>query len=106
MNSPYTINSPFVNASPPNTGAHLRGVHVDNDQDFSSLNWFSVQCFWCHNTNGVSTSPNLQGTYGTSFHVDGITHFDPRQYVNGGTYANGMSYSAEGNHCATGRSCW
>jgi hypothetical protein len=109
MVSPYTISSPFVAPVPPTSGSHSTTPHKDNDQSFSGYGWVNVQCFWCHNVNGASANgPNLQGTYGTTFHVDGRTYFDPRQYSNGGTFANGMTYSYEGSaaHCGSGKNCW
>ena len=115
MTDPYTVTIPGANpALPPSTGAHRRGVHLDNDQELSGNGWTVINCFWCHNAaDGDDGSPILQGTYGTSFHVDGTTFFDPRSFVDGGTTVNSntggsFSYSALGSsaHCGTGRSCW
>ena len=109
MISPYTITQNYVDPLPPTSGAHTRGAHTSNNKSFVSYGWVNVQCFWCHNADGASADgPNYQGTYGTSFHVDGQTHFDPRNYSTGGTIANGMIYSYDGaeRHCGDGKSCW
>ncbi len=117
MTSPYTITQPgpITGISNfPSTGAHRRWwqggyVHEDNDQTFSSYGWNYVQCFWCHNADGADPNgTNYQGTYGTSFHVDGQTYFKPTHYSSGGTIANGHQYAADGSqaHCAVGRTCW
>jgi predicted CxxxxCH...CXXCH cytochrome family protein len=104
MNPDYKITSPFVDPTPPATGEHRRSAHVSNSQNFSGFGWVKVQCFWCHNANGaLGNESNFQGTYGTTYHVDGQTRFDPRIYSDGGTMANGMTWGSE--HCKT-RTCW
>ena len=57
-----------------------------------------MQCFWCHevDNNSVSAGTKMQGTYGTGYHVDGETYFDPRSYSNGGTIVDGSGYGYEG----------
>jgi predicted CxxxxCH...CXXCH cytochrome family protein len=115
----YLINATshggMINSSAlfPATGAHapVKNAHYTNTQNLSGNGWNQVQCFYCHETDGVlTTAPNekYQGTYGTSFHVDGQTHFDPRWYSNGGTMVNTMTYSIEGSaaHCGAGKTCW
>jgi predicted CxxxxCH...CXXCH cytochrome family protein len=101
------------NAQYPKTGSHApnRGAHYSNSQNLSSNGWSQVQCFWCHETDGIATpNPNQkrQGTYGTSFHVDGQTHFKPKWFSNGGTMVNTITYSSEGSaaHCGAGKTCW
>lgn len=114
MTEPYTITFPGADpALPPRTGAHRRGPHLSNSEDLAGNGWTVVNCFWCHNAaNGDDGSPIFQGTYGTSFHVDGTTYFDPRSVVEGGTLANNpsggaLSYSFSGGHCAVGsKACW
>ncbi|WP_262916235.1 glycine-rich domain-containing protein [Aestuariivivens marinum] len=89
--------------------SHTRGAHISNSQNLSGNGWSNVQCFWCHNANnGSDASPNLQGTYGTSWHVDGESYFRPLWYSNGGTMVNTITYSAEGSagHCGNGKTCW
>lgn len=97
----------------PKTGSHApnRGAHYSNSQNLIDNGWVQVQCFYCHETDDVLTpAPNkkYQGTYGTSLHVDGQTHFDPRWHSNGGTIVNTMTYSYEGSagHCGAGKTCW
>ena len=88
--------------------SHTRGAHISNSQNLSGNGWSNVQCFWCHNIDGSDASPNLQGTYSTSWHVDGETYFKPLWYSNGGTMVNTITYSAEGSagHCGDGKTCW
>jgi predicted CxxxxCH...CXXCH cytochrome family protein len=109
MVSPYTMSSPGYNTPRPATGSHGTASHTDNDQTFSGYGWTNVQCFWCHNANGAAPNGvNFQGTYGTSFHVDGQTHFKPIWYSSGGTFANGHAYAGNGAqaHCGVGKTCW
>ena len=116
MTGDYTISEPGPitdNSDFPATGQHgsIKGQHATNSQNLQppATTWDFVQCFWCHETDGdAPTGPKKQGTYGTSLHVDGQTHFDPRWYSNGGTIVNTMTYSYEGlaAHCAAGKSCW
>ncbi|NOQ24652.1 MAG: CxxxxCH/CxxCH domain-containing protein [Bacteroidales bacterium] len=116
MTAPYTITEPgplTSTADYPATGSHgpNKGAHASNSQNLKdpATTWAFVQCFWCHETDGDSpTGAKLQGTYGTSLHVDGQTHFDPRWYSNGGTMVNTMTYSYEGSaaHCGAGKTCW
>ena len=114
MTDPYTITTPgLADPLPPATGSHERGAHVSNSQELSGNGWDVVNCFWCHNAaSGDDGSPILQGTYGTSSHVDGATLFDPRSFVDGGTMVNNptggtFSYSFSGGHCGVGsKSCW
>ncbi|MEN8155438.1 MAG: CxxxxCH/CxxCH domain-containing protein [Bacteroidota bacterium] len=115
MIDPYEIYTPgLADPLPPATGSHRRGAHVSNSQELSGNGWDVVNCFFCHNTaGGDDGSPILQGTYGTSFHVDGATYFDPRSFVDGGTLANsntGGSYSysllGSAGHCGDGKTCW
>lgn len=97
----------------PATGSHapLRNAHYTNSQNLSTNGWARVQCFYCHETDDVPTpAPNekYQGTYGTSLHVDGETHFNPRWHSNNGTMVNTITYSYEGTaaHCGAGKTCW
>ncbi|OFX59647.1 MAG: hypothetical protein A2046_11750 [Bacteroidetes bacterium GWA2_30_7] len=119
MTSPYKVERPdsLVKSDYPASGMHQYATHISNNQDFSNAPyltpyWGSVQCFWCHNTQiGDSTNvnePNFQGTYGTTYHVDGQTFFKPLNVNAGGTMANGLSYSSNGaaSHCGNGLSCW
>ncbi len=109
MSGDYTITIPGpADPQPPNYGGHRRTPHQDNDDpNLAGNGWTVVNCFWCHNvSDGGIGSPILQGTYGTSYHVDGATHFDPRLFDNGGTMVNGTGYSYEGTHCGDGRKCW
>ncbi|MCD4729278.1 MAG: CxxxxCH/CxxCH domain-containing protein [Bacteroidales bacterium] len=116
MNPDYTITEPgpiTSNTQFPATGSHapMRNAHYTNSQNLQSpaTAWTRVQCFWCHETDGNSpTGPKLQGTYGTSLHVDGQTHFKPTWFSNGGTIVNTMTYSFEGSagHCGDGKTCW
>lgn len=114
MTSPYTISRAWVAQAAPATGAHGTSAHNSNTQDFSKTPyltpyWASVQCFWCHDPDGTTiNNAKYQGTYGTSFHIDGQTYFKPINFANGGTMANGMSYSANGSvaHCGAGKKCW
>ena len=117
MTSPYTITTPGPvtgTADVPATGSHQRGAHTSNSQELSGVAWANVNCFWCHNTQGGSSaSPNMQGTYGTTFHVDGLTRFKPLSVVDGGTMVNNLSggsfsYSKLGSagHCGAGKTCW
>jgi predicted CxxxxCH...CXXCH cytochrome family protein len=110
-----TNHGSMINANDyfPKTGSHApnRGAHYSNSQNLSGNGWSQVQCFYCHETDDVLTpAPNekYQGTYGTSLHVDGQIHFDPRWHSNGGTIVNTMTYSYEGSkaHCGAGKSCW
>lgn len=115
MTDPYTITTPGVaDPLPPATGSHRRGAHTSNSQENSGNGWDAVNCFWCHSTNaGDDGSPINQGTYGTSLHVDGETHFHPASYVDGGTLLDNpsggpFSYSLTGSaaHCGDGKTCW
>jgi predicted CxxxxCH...CXXCH cytochrome family protein len=114
MTSPYTIARAYVAVTPPATGSHQRGAHTSNSQEFSAAPyltpyWAGVQCFWCHDPDGTSANgPKLQGTYGSAYHIDGLTYFKPLNYANGGTMANGLSYSSNGSaaHCGAGKKCW
>lgn len=120
MESPYFVsreNSSDTSATNyPATGSHQIEAHRTNTDfsgsPFSSPYWGAVQCFWCHNTEGSASidGPIRQGTYGSSFHIDGETYFNPLDVVNGGTMANGLSNSFYGGHCgfpgSGGRRCW
>lgn len=116
MIDPYTITTPgLADPLPPATGAHRRGVHESNSAELAGNGWTVVNCFWCHSTNdGDDGSPINQGTYGTSFHVDGAILFDPRSFVDGGTMVNSdtggsFSYAFVGSpkgHCGDGKTCW
>lgn len=108
MIDPYLIITPGpADPLPPATGEHRRNPHVSNN-DLSGDGWTRVNCFWCHNAaNGDGSSPILQGTYGTSLHVDGTTHFDPRLFSSGGTLVNATTRSYDGGHCGVAnRACW
>ncbi|MEN8229891.1 MAG: CxxxxCH/CxxCH domain-containing protein [Bacteroidota bacterium] len=115
MIDPYTITTPGLNPTlPPETGSHRRGAHLSNSQELSGNGWDVVNCFFCHNTaDGDDGSPIFQGTYGTTFHVDGTTYFDPRSVVDGGTTVNSdiggsfsYSYFGSAGHCGNGKTCW
>ncbi len=103
----------------PNSGSHRNGAHFDNDRGTyldNNTQWAVVQCFWCHETDGNDPSGGnkRQGTYGTSFHVDGQTHFIPTHYYDGGTMVGNTllnmkdtAYDYSGGHCATvSWRCW
>ena len=114
MTSPYQISRPntMVQGNYPASGAHQNENHIDNDQDFDSSpydinpKWDGVQCFWCHTNQAVDVAsvngPVLQGTYGSSHHVDGLTFFKPLNVSEGGTMANGLNRSG---HCNSYK-CW
>lgn len=123
MTPPYLINKSDTSTQAktqgnyPETGMHQLAMHTSNTQDFSkapftSPYWSGVQCFWCHNTqSGDSTIVNssmLQGTYGTSYHLDGHTFFKPLNKNYGGTMANGLNYfeSNISSHCSGDMKCW
>ena len=118
MSSPYTISPPFQDIEPPPTGKHASSAHNGNSQEWDGVVvWTnnSTQCMFCHNVDGgdCGTSAVHQGTYGTSLHLDGVTHFDPKSVVSGGTLANApgggnYSYSKTGSatHCGAGKKCW
>ena len=109
MTSPYTMTSPGYNTARPATGSHSTASHTDNDKSFSAYGWTNVQCFWCHNADGANPNgTNYQGTYGTQYHIDGMTRFKPIWYSSGGTFANGHSYASNGAdaHCGNGKQCW
>lgn len=115
LNDPYTITTPGLSDPlPPASGSHRRGAHTSNNKSLAGNGWTAVNCFWCHNTvNGDDGSPIYQGTYGTQFHVDGQTYFDPRSAVNGGTLVNNpdgsvFTYAFGGSlaHCGSGKACW
>lgn len=121
MTAPYTIDEATfasTDPDPPSTGKHTSAAHAGNSQEYNNIIWEpNVQCFWCHNTNGgnIESTGMNQGTYGTSYHVDGETYFDPRSVADGGTMVNGtqtsggsFSYSKYGSdtHCGDGKQCW
>jgi predicted CxxxxCH...CXXCH cytochrome family protein len=114
MNPDYTITNTVAGpvtgtGDVPPFDSHTRGAHISNSQNLSGNGWSHVQCFWCHNANnGTDASPNLQGTYSTSWHVDGESYFKPKWYSNGGTMVNTITYSSEGSagHCGDGKTCW
>ncbi|MDH5400785.1 MAG: CxxxxCH/CxxCH domain-containing protein, partial [Cyclobacteriaceae bacterium] len=118
MTSPYLIGPPPGDpTSRPDTGTHNSGNHASNNQGMASSGWVTTQCFWCHKANDTpvnATNQQLQGTYGTSLHVDGETHFDPRNYnyaaPSGGTFPDENDYSANYSetvhHCGNPKSCW
>lgn len=118
MTSPYTISSPgLADPLPPATGSHQRGAHTSNSQELSGNGWTAVNCFWCHNVNtGKSNTPMNQGTYGSTYHLDGQTFFSPLSVSAGGTMVGSnattgaglFSYSKTGSaaHCGAGKKCW
>lgn len=116
MAQPYTVTPPntLVQGNYPASGKHQMSSHMSNNQDFSGYLWGGVQCFWCHNPSDSNplTGPLPQGTYSTSYHVDGNTYFKPLNInylsVTGGTMANGLSYSSNGSksHCGNSMKCW
>ncbi|WP_242135056.1 cytochrome c3 family protein [Aestuariivivens marinum] len=129
MTAPYTIAITDNNVhDPPDTGKHISSSHFSNAKDAVGNGWPGTQCFWCHNTNQpnlVETGKNqgdvqqtgmLNGTYGTSFHVDGFTYFLSESVVNGGsminrpdgtTYSHGTTPDADGtSHCGATKTCW
>jgi len=120
MDSPFLISRPHTMAQSdyPVSGKHQASMHNSNTQDFSDSIiystpiWDGVQCFWCHSVSATDVAsingPILQGTYGTTYHVDGKTYFKPRNISDGGTMANGLSYSGNGSaaHCGVGKKCW
>ena len=94
---------------------NFSGIRSISTKENVTNGWTVVNCFWCHNANnGDDGSPINQGTYGTSFHVDGTTYFDPRSVVSGGTILNNptggiFTYAFDGTkaHCAVGsKACW
>ncbi len=124
MTSPFLVSKPnsMKQSNYPESGQHQLLFHMTNNKDFSASpyttpQWDGVQCFWCHNTSTVAAAndsvniinnSNLQGTYGTNYHVDGQTFFKPLSISAGGTMANGSRYSGNGNaaHCGVGKKCW
>ncbi|WP_289054004.1 cytochrome c3 family protein [Carboxylicivirga marina] len=118
MTPPYTFGtSDGIVFDPPLTGAHGTSSHAKNAKNLNGVAaWTSTQCFWCHNAqNGSWASTGmLQGTYGTSLHVDGQVHFNPNSYqdqtygtmVNGPDVATPYSNSFAGTHCGDRKTCW
>lgn len=119
--SPYTVTSAspttqLVNSSTDLPATQNHGHTMLSNNQCSTTTWPGSnwsQCFWCHNTgNNACNVGNFQGTYGTAFHVDGQTYFDPRKVMNGGTFANWNERSTEGSlaHCGQGpgsnKKCW
>jgi predicted CxxxxCH...CXXCH cytochrome family protein len=117
----YTVSTPgWIDPNPPGSGKHTSAAHLGNSQENGTgtggvhNGYTDVQCFWCHNANNGDDGDGMFiGTYGTSLHVDGTTHFDPRSYVDGGTMLNkhdgtSFSYSMLGSatHCGDGKKCW
>ena len=112
MTSPYTITppGPLISSADdyPPTGEHRKGQHYDLTQNIS-YSGGQAQCFFCHNTESSTVdAPRFQGTYGTSLHVDGETHFSPVWLSNGGTMIDTWTYSYDGSatHCGNKKSCW
>lgn len=116
MTSPYTVEraNSMTADNYPASGMHQYDPHMDNDKEFASApydvnpKWDGVQCFWCHNTNSEVTvasvnGANSQGTYGTTYHVDGKTFFKPTKTSEGGTMLEG--YGTNG-HCGGSLKCW
>lgn len=137
--SPPSAGNPASNGHQAN--AHLTNSEWFTDNDLQPWNgtdyvdgWgtargISTQCFFCHNadTNHVnSTEGKLQGTYGTQYHLDGYSWFNPFNYdpnnpttdplnpptdgggialIGEGTMAPGLNRSS-GTHCSSGQSCW
>ena len=92
----------------PQTGGHGSFVaqHLSNG---NITGWVAVQCFWCHDVDSRLGTDLVkkQGTYGTSFHVDGETYFKVGNIgvdVDG-TFETTLSRGNIGSHCNT-RSCW
>ncbi len=91
----------------PNTGGHgpLTSQHLSGNE----ANWGggTTQCFWCHDTDDRTAAGGVkkQGTYGTSFHVDGETHFTIGYTTEGGTGNVSVPRMSIGGHCS-GRTCW
>ena len=120
MTSPYLISPATwpMDIDPPATGKHISSSHNGSANEWNGVvAWVnnSTQCMWCHNVDGgdAGTSPVHQGTYGTSFHVDGTTYFDPRSVVDGGTFVNtpeGTTFSiaagGSSQHCGDKKACW
>jgi hypothetical protein len=113
MTADYTITPGINDAGDTDRplGSHQVNAHKGPDDiTCSPTQWSSVQCFWCHNTDeGQSTcGPIYQGTYGTSLHLDGQTHFKPQTTDNAdpGTMAPGVTHAASDGHCGDKKSCW
>jgi predicted CxxxxCH...CXXCH cytochrome family protein len=93
-------------ADMPNTGGHgpITAQHASGNE----ANWGAgtTQCFFCHDTDDRTATGGVkkQGTYGTSFHVDGETHFKIDFYPNG-TGNVSIPRMEAGGHCS-GKNCW
>ena len=119
MTEPYLIERPNVLTLDdyPVTGQHRLIWHLSNNKEFAMAPfntpfWDGVQCFWCHSASTgdeiAVNGPTFQGSYGTKYHVDGVTLFKPLKVSEGGTMLNGSSYSSNGTeaHCGAGKKCW
>ena len=118
MTSPYQVSRPntMAQGNYPASGAHQLGAHRSNNDfalspPYATPIWDGVQCFWCHSTMATDEAavngPINQGTYGTSYHVDGQTFFKPLNISAGGTMANGVIHSSSQSHCSVGnKKCW
>lgn len=120
MTAPYTIvkgdaNNKTASTDAPNTGSHRTNAHTSPGYiTCTTPVWPSTQCFWCHNSGLTTPTPNCgtnyQGTYGTSYHVDGLTRFTPQNVSTpapaGGTMADNLGRSNAEGHCSNGQKCW
>ena len=62
------------------TGSHTKNAHQSLSAGIIATPhlWSGVQCFWCHETDSnIVTADKRQGTYGTSYHVDGAVRYFP-----------------------------
>jgi hypothetical protein len=70
----------------------------------------TTQCFWCHDTDDRTAdfagAVKKQGTYGTSLHVDGQTHFKMGWTTQGGTgNVDVPRMELPSAHCQS-KTCW
>jgi predicted CxxxxCH...CXXCH cytochrome family protein len=97
-------------AEMPNTGSHgpLQSQHASGNMN----DWGggTTQCFWCHDTDDRTAdfagAVKKQGTYGTSLHVDGQTHFKMGWTTQGGTgNVDVPRMELPSAHCQS-KTCW
>ena len=91
---------PYTGGHGPITTQHFSG---------NEANWGggTTQCFWCHDVDDRTAAGGVkkQGTYGTSFHVDGETRFRIGWTTEGGTGNVSVPRMETSGHCS-GKTCW
>jgi predicted CxxxxCH...CXXCH cytochrome family protein len=91
---------PYTGGHGPITTQHFSG---------NEANWGggTTQCFWCHDVDDRTAAGGVkkQGTYGTSFHVDGETRFRIGWTTQGGTGNVSVPRLETSGHCS-GKTCW